>query len=185
MVLIGSLYASDSVHATHGPGRWVVIVTIYIFALGYCMTWAVGIKLFACEIQPIATRATATSLAQAANSITNFFVAFITPVLLAKSNSGIYFLFGGASALTLGVCTLYMPETKGHSLEAIGEAFRTHRIKDMTVVRVAVKLRSRFRGARTGRATGGVSSLASCGTSGDGGLELRDMGNTSQSERQI
>lgn len=53
MALIGTLYASDSVHATSGPGRWVVIVTIYVFVLGYCMTWAVGFKVFACEIQPV------------------------------------------------------------------------------------------------------------------------------------
>ncbi|KFY40581.1 hypothetical protein V495_05347, partial [Pseudogymnoascus sp. VKM F-4514 (FW-929)] len=127
MALIGSLYASDSVHATTGSGRWVVIVTIYIFVLAYCMSWAVGFKIFACEIQPIRTRATATSLGQAANSITNFGVAFITPILLARSSSAIYFLFGGASALTLGVCAAYMPETKGKGLEEIEEAFRTHR----------------------------------------------------------
>ncbi|KFX86301.1 hypothetical protein O988_09664, partial [Pseudogymnoascus sp. VKM F-3808] len=127
MALIGSLYASDSVHATTGSGRWVVIVTIYVFVLAYCMSWAVGFKIFACEIQPIRTRATATSLGQAANSITNFGVAFITPILLARSSSAIYFLFGGASALTLGVCAAYMPETKGKGLEEIEEAFRTHR----------------------------------------------------------
>lgn len=31
--------------------------------------WAIGVKLFASEIQPIATRATATSLAQSANCV--------------------------------------------------------------------------------------------------------------------
>ncbi|KFY17269.1 hypothetical protein V492_00787, partial [Pseudogymnoascus sp. VKM F-4246] len=101
MALMGSLYASNSVHATTGAGRWVVIVLIYIFVLAYCMSWAVGFKIFACEIQPIASRATATSLGQAANSITNFGVAFVTPVLLARSSSAVYFLFGGASLLTL------------------------------------------------------------------------------------
>lgn len=151
MALIGTLYASDSVHATSGSGRWVVIVTIYIFVLAYCMTWAVGFKVFACEIQPIASRATATSLGQAANSITNFGVAFVTPVLLAKSSSGIYFLFAGASALTLAVCGMYMPETKGKSLEAIGEAFREHRVGGEGMERVVRGLRSRVRGVGGGR----------------------------------
>lgn len=144
MGLMGILYASDSVHATYGAGRWVVIVTIYIFALGYCMTWAVGVKLFASEIQPVHTRATATSLSQAANCITNFFVAFITPVLLAKSSSGIYFLFGGAIILTVGVCTLFMPETRGSDLEAISEKFGSHKPSDMTIMRVTKRLLSRF-----------------------------------------
>lgn len=38
MLLMGSLYAGGAVHGTYGAGRWVVIVTIYIFALGYCMS---------------------------------------------------------------------------------------------------------------------------------------------------
>ncbi|OBT46760.1 hypothetical protein VE00_02599 [Pseudogymnoascus sp. WSF 3629] len=141
MALIGSLYASNSVHATSGSGRWVVIVTIYIFVLAYCMTWAVGFKIFACEIQPIRSRATATSLGQAANSITNFGVAFVTPVLLARSSSAVYFLFGGASTLTLVVCVLFMPETKGRSLEGIGEAFRTHKVGGGGVGRVVKGVR--------------------------------------------
>lgn len=69
MVLIGSLYASDSVHKDHGFARWVVVVTIYVFAAAYCMTWALGVKIFASEIQPVATRANATSLAQSANCV--------------------------------------------------------------------------------------------------------------------
>ena len=36
MILIGSLYATDSVHATYGAGRWAVVVTIYVFAVSYC-----------------------------------------------------------------------------------------------------------------------------------------------------
>lgn len=36
MALIGSLYASNSVHQNSGAGRWVVIVTIYVFVVAYC-----------------------------------------------------------------------------------------------------------------------------------------------------
>jgi hypothetical protein len=55
MVLIGSLYASDSVHTDYGAAKWVVVVIIYLFSATYCMTWALGIKIFASEIQPLAT----------------------------------------------------------------------------------------------------------------------------------
>ncbi|KAI9877728.1 MAG: hypothetical protein M1830_003004 [Pleopsidium flavum] len=145
MTLMALLYATDSVHATYGFGRWVVIATIYVFAVGYSMTWAIGVKLFASEIQPVATRATATSLAQSANCITNFFVAFITPVLLSRSSSGIYFLFGGALILTIAVSAVYMPETKGRDLEAIGETFGLHRAMDMPVIRGLRSLGSRIK----------------------------------------
>lgn len=80
MVLIGSLYASDSVHTDYGAAKWVVVVIIYLFSATYCMTWALGIKIFASEIQPLATRATATSLAQSANCVRKIFY-FIMPLV--------------------------------------------------------------------------------------------------------
>ena len=67
MILIGSLYASHSVHGSYGAGRWVVIVMIYLFAVFFSITWAVGIKVYASEIQPPETRAAATSLAYSSN----------------------------------------------------------------------------------------------------------------------
>jgi len=80
--------------------------------------------------------------------ITNFFVAFITPVLLAHSSSGVYFLFAGCSILTVGVCFIYMQETRGHSLEMINDSFGHHYlIKDSALVQVPRKLASLIRRA--------------------------------------
>ncbi|KAH8687326.1 putative MFS sugar transporter [Tricladium varicosporioides] len=128
MFLIGSLYASNSVHTT-GPARWIVILSIYAFAIVYCISWAVGIKVYAAEIQPQRTRASATSLAHGSNWITNFLVALTTPVLLAKSSYAAYFLWGGCTIVTAGVCWIWMPETRGRSLEEIEEAFKKTGLK--------------------------------------------------------
>jgi MFS family permease len=38
MTLLGVLYATDNVHANYGAGKWVVIITIYVFAISYCMS---------------------------------------------------------------------------------------------------------------------------------------------------
>lgn len=129
MIIIGSLYASDSVHGSYGGGRWAVIVLIYIFALTFSVSWAVHIRVYASEIQPPQTRAPATSLAQTSNWCVNFVVALTTPIFLAHSAFGVYFLFGGASFLTVVVCALVMPETKSRSLEEISQEFnhRSHR----------------------------------------------------------
>ncbi|MCJ1396068.1 hypothetical protein MMC18_008956 [Xylographa bjoerkii] len=124
MFLIGGLYAGNAVHANSGAGRWVVIATIYIFAVIYCISWAVGIKIYAAEIQPQRTRASATSLAHGSNWASNFVVALVTPMLLAKTSYGAYFLFGGCTFITALVCALFMPETRGKSLDEIEEAFR-------------------------------------------------------------
>lgn len=123
MFLIGSLYASSSVHETHGPGRWVVIASIYIFAIVFCSSWALGIKSWVAESQPQRSRSSATNLAYGCNWLANFLVALTTPVLLDRSSFGAYFLFGGCTFITAIVCMVWMPETKGKSLEEIEAAF--------------------------------------------------------------
>ncbi|XXH01997.1 hypothetical protein Hte_008361 [Hypoxylon texense] len=124
MFLMGGLYAGGAVSAGAGAGRWVVVVCIYAFAVLYCVSWAVGIKVYAAEIQPQRTRASATSLAHGGNWATNFLVALVTPTLLARSSYGAYFLFGGCTLLTALVCWFCMPETRGLSLGEIEQAFR-------------------------------------------------------------
>ncbi|GKZ20106.1 hypothetical protein AbraIFM66951_008174 [Aspergillus brasiliensis] len=123
MFVIGSLYAADAVHHSSGAGRWVVIVAIYLFAAIYSVSWGVSCKVYAAEIQPQRTRASATCLAHGSNWVSNFFVALITPVLLARSSCAAYFLFGGCTALTVVVCGFWMPETKGRSLEEVERCF--------------------------------------------------------------
>ena len=124
MFLIGGLYAGNAVHNDSGAGRWVVIVSIYLFIAIFSISWAVGIKIFVAESQPQRTRASATNLAHGSNWVTNFLVALTTPILLARSSFAAYFLFGGCTLLTAVVCFLVMPETKGKSLNEIEEAFR-------------------------------------------------------------
>ncbi|KAF9886651.1 hypothetical protein FE257_011291 [Aspergillus nanangensis] len=125
MFIMGALYAGNAVHASSGAGRWVVIVSIYIFAVIFSLSWAVGIKIYAAEIQPQRTRASATSLAHGSNWLTNFLVALTTPILLSKSSFGAYFLFAGCTLITSLVCAVFMPETKGKSLDEIEEAFKS------------------------------------------------------------
>jgi sugar porter (SP) family MFS transporter len=67
MLLMGSLYASGDVHADSGAGRWVVIVSIYLFAIVFSATWAIGFRTFLVESMPRKTRSSASSLAQSAN----------------------------------------------------------------------------------------------------------------------
>ena len=123
MFLIGGLYAANTVHSS-GPGRWVVIVSIHIFAAIFCISRAVGIKIYVTESQPQRTRASATNLAHGSNWLAKFLVALTTPILLAKSSYGACFLFGGCTLLTAIVCFILMPETKGRSLDEIEEAFQ-------------------------------------------------------------
>ncbi|KAL3454705.1 hypothetical protein BJX65DRAFT_315756 [Aspergillus insuetus] len=109
MFLMGALYAGNAVHAATSAGRWIVIVCIYVFAVIFSLSWAVGIKIYAAEIQPQRTRAGATAVAHGGNWISNFLVALSTPILLSKSSFGAYFLFGGCSMTTALRPTRTMP----------------------------------------------------------------------------
>lgn len=67
MVVMGSLYAAGRVHADRGAGRWLVIVCIYLFAISFSFTWAIGFRTWVVESMPRKTRSSASSLAQCSN----------------------------------------------------------------------------------------------------------------------
>ncbi|KAL8789316.1 MAG: hypothetical protein Q9213_001239 [Squamulea squamosa] len=124
MFLIGGLYAGHTVHHSSGAGRWIVIISIYVYAVIFSSSWAVGMRTYVAESQPQRTRASAANLAYGANWLSNFLVALATPILLARSSYAAYVLFGGCTLLTAVVCFFYMPETKGRSLDQIEQAAR-------------------------------------------------------------
>lgn len=81
---------------------------------------------------------------------TNWLVAFATPIFLAHSSYGAYFLFGGFSFSTLIVLALFMPETRGKSLEAIQDGFKSR--PNASSVRLGRKyLDGRFKGIVSSR----------------------------------
>ncbi|KAJ5522800.1 general substrate transporter [Penicillium frequentans] len=124
MFLMGGLYAGDAVHKDGGAGRWIVIVSIYLFAALYSATWGVTVKVYSAEIQPQRTRASATTLSHSSNWVCNFTVALITPIVLSKSSWGIYILFGGCCVITVIVSIFFMHETQGRTFLQIEEAFK-------------------------------------------------------------
>lgn len=69
MLTIGSLYATDA--SNTDAGRWSIIVLIYIFVIGFSCTWAIVTRIICSEIQPMRTRAAATSLGQCANWVSS------------------------------------------------------------------------------------------------------------------
>lgn len=135
MILMGSLYAAKSVHEDSGPGRWIVIVSIYLFAGVYNATWAVCLRSSLVESLPKETRSSASSLAQSCNWISNYIVALVTPILLSKSSYGAYFLYAAFTLVGTIVVAIYMTETQGHSLEDIEKRYNeSHQEVEATMV---------------------------------------------------
>lgn len=81
VLLSGCMLAIGGIYSTSEQGgeatvarRWAIIVLIFLFALTYVATWAIVGKIYASEIQPAQTRATANSLAQALNFVSTVVV---------------------------------------------------------------------------------------------------------------
>ncbi|KAI6144238.1 general substrate transporter [Pisolithus tinctorius] len=126
---IGTLYAiygekvNGEIRINGKAPQWAVIALIYIFIGNFAWSWAVVIKIYACEIMPTRLRAKACAIQQLANWMVNFTVTLTAPMFLRASPSGPYFLFCSATFFTSVVCYLFMPETKEKSLEEIEELF--------------------------------------------------------------
>ncbi|KAL4073267.1 general substrate transporter [Scleroderma yunnanense] len=126
---IGLLYllygekVNGEVHITSKVPQWAVIILIYMFIGNFAWSWAIVIKIYACEIMPTRVRAKACAIQQLANWMVNFTVALTAPTFLRASPSGQYFLFCGATLFASVVCFFCMPETKGRSLEEIEDLF--------------------------------------------------------------
>ncbi|KAK4688298.1 hypothetical protein P7C73_g1817, partial [Tremellales sp. Uapishka_1] len=141
MLTIGILFASGLADE-HKAAKWTIIGLIYVcdsqdrmrlraeyLSLHRCLlhsTWSIVIKVYANEIQPNATRASASSLAQCFNWIVNIVIALSTPAFLKRSPSGPYFLFG-ACCIVGALMGLTMPETKGLSMQGIDDAWDTQK----------------------------------------------------------
>lgn len=126
---IGTLYAiygekvNGEIRINGKAPQWAAIALIYIFIGNFAWSWAVVIKIYACEIMPTRLRAKACAIQQLANWMVNFTVTLTAPMFLRASPSGPYFLFCSATFFTSVVCYLFMPETKEKSLEEIEELF--------------------------------------------------------------
>ncbi|KAF8182142.1 general substrate transporter [Mycena galopus ATCC 62051] len=142
MLLMGVLYASGA--AKTQAGERTLIALIYIFIAAFISSWAIVIRVIASEIQPKRTRAPATSLAQCFGWAVNWVIAFSTPLFLSRSTSGPYFMFGTCSLLTVLVCVVLQPETKGLSLDMLEQEFQETKLQS------AVK---RYFGSKSGQST--------------------------------
>jgi hypothetical protein len=104
---------------------------IYIYAVGYCFSWAAIPWIYANEIFPTRIRGLAMAICTAVHWLMNFMIARSVPYMISNIGYGIYLVF--AACLTLAVPFIYflVPETKGRSLEDIGAVFEKSRTQTM------------------------------------------------------
>ncbi|KIY51575.1 general substrate transporter [Fistulina hepatica ATCC 64428] len=114
MTIIGVLYSLDDLSQA---GQYTVIAMIFLFLIAFVLTWAIHMRLWVAEAQPVRTRASVSAIALTVNWGINWVVAFTTPVFLDKYPNGPYFFWAACIWISVVVFALYLPETNGKNLD--------------------------------------------------------------------
>ena len=97
-------------------------IFVFAFSVGFGpIPWLMMSELFSPEVRGVAS-----SLATSFNWTLAFLVTkFFSDLVAAISEAGSFWVFGGITAATFLFCLLFVPETKGKSLEGIQAMFRS------------------------------------------------------------
>ncbi|UKZ48227.1 hypothetical protein TrVGV298_002463 [Trichoderma virens] len=113
--------ASGSTQIT--AGGYAAVVMIYVYAIGWCFSWAGIPWIYAAEIFPLRIRSPCISLCVAIHWIMNFVIARSVPYMITNIGYGTYFLFAAFMTIAIPWVFFSVPETKNVSLEDIDALF--------------------------------------------------------------
>ncbi|KZT37712.1 general substrate transporter [Sistotremastrum suecicum HHB10207 ss-3] len=119
-ILTGLFHNSWDTHRGQG---WVACVFVWIFAMAFGYSWGPCAWIIVAEIFPLSVRAKGLSIAASSNWMNNFIVGQVTPTMLQHIGFGTFVFFGAFSFLGGLFIWIFVPETKGLTLEEMDEAF--------------------------------------------------------------
>lgn len=104
-------------------GAYVAIVMVYIFSVFYAMSWNGIPWIFCAEVFPTAIRSVCLVFTTCTQWLGQFIIVYSTPYMITNITYGTFLFFG--SSLVVGILTviLFLPETKGLSLEEMDILF--------------------------------------------------------------
>ncbi|SHK65603.1 sugar porter family MFS transporter [Alicyclobacillus tolerans] len=98
----------------------MIVVFLSIYVALYSFTWAPLTWVIVGEIFPLAIRGRASGLASSFNWIGSFLVGLLFPIMTASMpQEAVFAIFGIVCLLGVTFIRLYVPETRGHTLEEI------------------------------------------------------------------
>lgn len=103
---------------------WLVAIGLYIFMAFYALGPSVCVWLALSELMPTRIRSNGMSIALVLNqAVSTVLAGIFLPVVSKYGYSTIFFLFAGFTVLYLLTVTIFLPETKGKTLEEIEAIF--------------------------------------------------------------
>jgi sugar porter (SP) family MFS transporter len=121
IIMAISFFAPAILHMLHPSlsGNTVVIFLSIYVAL-YSFTWAPLTWVIVGEIFPLAIRGSGTGLASSFNWIGSFLVGLLFPIMASKmSEYAVFAIFGAVCVFGVIFIRLWVPETRGRTLEEI------------------------------------------------------------------
>jgi SP family xylose:H+ symportor-like MFS transporter len=125
LIMAGAMFALGLLFSVHAVGIWALVAAV-VYIAGFSLSWGPVTWVLLAEIFPNSIKGKAMAIAVAAQWIANLFVSWSFKVLDGNSalnaafNHGFaYWIYGAMGALAALFMVRFVPETKGHSLEAI------------------------------------------------------------------
>jgi sugar porter (SP) family MFS transporter len=104
-------------------GGYAAVTFIYIFAVGFCFSYAGVPWIYCSEIFPLRIRAVGMAICTAVHWLFNFVIARSVPYMVSNIGYGTYFVFASCLTLSIPFVYFFVPETKGLSLEEVDVLF--------------------------------------------------------------
>jgi sugar porter (SP) family MFS transporter len=104
-------------------GGYAAVTFIYIFAVGFCFSYAGVPWIYCSEIFPLRIRGVGMAVCTATHWLFNFVIARSVPYMVSNINYGTYFVFATCLTLSIPFVYFFVPETKGLSLEEVDVLF--------------------------------------------------------------
>lgn len=115
--------AADPESGTSAAG-WVAVVAIYIFAVGYAVSWGTIPWIINSEVFPTNVRSTCMAICITWQYLVNFALSRAQPEMVISMHAwGPFLLFTCATVVATAYCYFAYPETKGMSMEKMDMLF--------------------------------------------------------------
>ncbi|TPX40513.1 hypothetical protein SeMB42_g05967 [Synchytrium endobioticum] len=96
---------------------------IYTFIFSFAVSWGPTVWVVQAELTPLRVRAKANGVGTTANWVGNALIAKVSPILALKLGAFQYIVYAACGILMFAYVLVFVPETKGVSLENMNELF--------------------------------------------------------------
>jgi len=119
---IALFYGLSTTHILQPSLAWGALICVYTYTFCFSSCWGPTPWVYQSEIFPLRIRAKGQASATMANWVWNAIVAKVTPLVLDKIGFYTYLIFGSFCVL-MSIFSLFVPETKGKTLEEMDAVF--------------------------------------------------------------